>query len=338
MAKKPSQRGAGSLYWRGKTIWVKYYRNGVPVRESAETDKEGVARAFLRRRLGDIERGAPIAPRADRLRFDEAAADLLTEYRVNGRKSIEWVDRRLRLHLTPHFGGRRMVSITTPDVRAYIDKRQGESVRIRKATDAQLEVRRPVSVAEINRELAILKRMFVLAMQAGKLLHRPHIPMLTERNTRSGFFEREEFEAVRAALPADLRPVMTFAYITGWRTMSEVLPLTWARVDLDAGTVRLEPGTTKNSEGRLFPADEITELIQVLLKTSGRTRTPFSGSVTRSSRGSSTARAGGSRALGRLGSSPVRRRATPRGFRMTSDAPPCGTWSGLVCRSRRRCS
>lgn len=38
------------------------------------------------------------------------------------------------------------------------------------------------SNAEINRELTILKRMFTLALQAGKLFHRPHVPMLEERN------------------------------------------------------------------------------------------------------------------------------------------------------------
>ena len=41
--------------------------------------------------------------------------------------------------------------------------------------------------------------------------------------------------------------------MTGWRRRSEVLPLTWAQVDFAGGFVRLEPGTTKNSEGRAFP-------------------------------------------------------------------------------------
>jgi len=31
-----------------------------------------------------------------------------------------------------------------------------------------------------------------------------------------------------------------------------VFPLTWAQVDFRAGVVRLEPGTTKNGEGRVF--------------------------------------------------------------------------------------
>jgi len=41
--------------------------------------------------------------------------------------------------------------------------------------------------------------------------------------------------------------------ITGWRINSEVLTLQWRQVDFNAGTVRLDPGTTKNGEGRVFP-------------------------------------------------------------------------------------
>ena len=103
------------------------------------------------------------------------------------------------------------------------------------------ERRRPIggaSNAEINRELALLKRMFTLAMQAAKLLYRPHIPMLKENNVRTGFFEREQFESVLAHLPVDSQPVIAFAYITGWRITSEVLPLKWRQVDFDAGEIR----------------------------------------------------------------------------------------------------
>ncbi len=57
---------------------------------------------------------------------------------------------------------------------------------------------------------------------------------------------------MRRRLPEPLRPVVTFAYVTGWRVPSEVLTMTWNRVDFQAGTVRLEPGTTKNDEARVF--------------------------------------------------------------------------------------
>ena len=71
-----------------------------------------------------------------------------------------------------------------------------------------------------------------------------------ERNTRTGFFEREQFEAVRRYLPEEIRPLVTFAYCTGWRVPSEVQPLEWRQVDWQAGTVHLEVGATKNDDGR----------------------------------------------------------------------------------------
>jgi integrase len=77
--------------------------------------------------------------------------------------------------------------------------------------------------------------------------------MLKENNVRTGFFEREQFEAIRKHLPEHLRPLVSFAYITGWRIPSEVLPLQWRQVDFTAGAIRLDPGTTTNDQGREFP-------------------------------------------------------------------------------------
>ena len=112
-------------------------------------------------------------------------------------------------------------------------------------------------------ELAALKRAFSLGIEHGKLTHRPKITMLEERNARTGFFERPLFETVRAKLNAPLRPVVTFAYITGWRVQSEVVPMHWRQVDFEAGTVRLDANTTKNGEGRLFRMTaELRELLE----------------------------------------------------------------------------
>jgi integrase len=51
-------------------------------------------------------------------------------------------------------------------------------------------------------------------------------------------------------LPGNAALAATIGYETAWRIQSEVLPLTWARVDLTAGAIRLDAGTTKNDEGR----------------------------------------------------------------------------------------
>lgn len=105
--------------------------------------------------------------------------------------------------------------------------------------------------ATINRELAFLKRGFNPGIQAEKIHRKPYIPMLKENNVRQGFFERGEFIAFRAALADYLQPVATFAYYTGWRKQT-ILDLQWNQVDLNALTVRLHPGTTKNDEGQVI--------------------------------------------------------------------------------------
>ena len=41
--------------------------------------------------------------------------------------------------------------------------------------------------------------------------------------------------------------------ISGWRILSEVLPMQWREVDFKDGKVRLDPATTNNRDGRVFP-------------------------------------------------------------------------------------
>ena len=114
----------------------------------------------------------------------------------------------------------------------------------------------------INKEIALLRRAFNLAKRSGKLIVTPLFPSkLAEHNIRKGFFEREEFLKHRQALPDEIKPVTTFAYWTGCRR-GEILSLQWAQVDLTQGIVRLEPGDTKNDEGRNIPL--IGELLEML--------------------------------------------------------------------------
>src|ERR687898_2687954 len=235
----------GMIYKRGAVWWVKYYRNGRAMRESTGSAKESDAIRLLKIREGDIERGLPVNPKLNQIRFDEAAKDLKTEYAVNGRRSADELERRIRLHLLPHFGGKRLASITTADVNAFILKRQ-KDVMVGGEGDERQE--RRYSNGEINRELTTLKRILNLARQNGKLMHVPHVPMLKERNVRTGFFEREQIERILVHLPSAIRPAVQFAYITGWRIPSEVLRLQWRQIDFEARVVRLDAHTNKNDE------------------------------------------------------------------------------------------
>jgi integrase len=85
--------------------------------------------------------------------------------------------------------------------------------------------------------------------------------VLTENNTRQGFFERPDLEAVVAALPDDLRDFTRFAYLTGWRK-GEITSLKWTDVDRDAGAIRLRPEAAKTGRGRTVMLEgDLAELI-----------------------------------------------------------------------------
>ena len=131
-----------------------------------------IARRILRTREGDVEKGIPINPKMGRITFEDAAKDLINDCAINGRKTKGHVERRIKLALKPAFQGKRLISISTADIRAYAANRQAHGA----------------ANASINRELAALKRMFTLAVQGGKLHAKPHIPMLRGDNVRRGFF------------------------------------------------------------------------------------------------------------------------------------------------------
>ena len=80
--------------------------------------KRDDAERLLRLREGDVAKGIPISPAIGRMTFDDAAKDLENEYIANGRRSIVGSARAPQDRLRPWFRGRRMVSITTADVRA----------------------------------------------------------------------------------------------------------------------------------------------------------------------------------------------------------------------------
>jgi integrase len=111
--------------------------------------------------------------------------------------------------------------------------------------------------ASINRELAILRRMFSLAVENKKVKADavPFIKMLKESNTRTGFLESRDQDALARAcgkVGLWMRTIFEVGVTLGWR-YREVVDLRVRQVDLSAGTVRLDVGSTKNGQGRECP-------------------------------------------------------------------------------------
>jgi integrase len=232
----------GSIYKRGKIWWIKYYRNGKHYRESSRSTKKMVAKNLLDHREGEISQGKLPGIQFDKITFDELSDAFLRDYRINQKKSLVRAERSVN-HLKAFFEGARAAEISTPIINQYVELRMDFGA----------------ANATINRELAALKRMLNLgAEQTPPLVDKGRIPkirMLDENNVRKGFFEHNQFLAVRAALPEYLRGFVTIAYKEGWR-LDEIETLTWNQVDRKLGIIRLEPGETKNDDARVAYLDE----------------------------------------------------------------------------------
>lgn len=98
--------------------------------------------------------------------FDKAATDVVTDYTVNGKRSKAELERRIKLHVTPAFGGRRLSAITTADLRAFTATRLAAKA----------------SAGEISRELAIVRRAFEAGFKAPV-----SIVQWASRRGRSGY-------------------------------------------------------------------------------------------------------------------------------------------------------
>jgi len=192
-----------------------------------------VARALLRKRLGEIGQGRLIGPSAERVLVTELLNDLLTDYRITGRASLRTVTAHVEA-LRVHLEHVRAVDVTTPRLRRIIQAWQADGV----------------ASATINKRFTTLRRAFRLAHQSDppKVGIVPKFPRLPEHNAREGFFDKGDFFAVLASLPDDgLRDFVEWAYWTGQRK-GEIAKLTWAAFDAQTLTLTLPGRITKNGK------------------------------------------------------------------------------------------
>jgi integrase len=248
-------RGTGCVYRRtyrdrrGRrrhySSWsIEYRLGGRLVREDGWRSRSE-AEKVLRERLTARDAGRPVGPAVERTSFEDLEKLILDDYRLNERRSLARVEQAL-VHLREAFEGNAAVTIVERRITEYAAGR----------------VRAGAKSGTVNRELAALRRMFRLGYKAGLVGRRPDITLLREAPARKGFFEREQLDALLAHLSQDLRAFAEALYLTGWR-VDEVRTRQWRHVDLEAGWLRLEPGETKNGEGRQFP---LTPRLRALLE------------------------------------------------------------------------
>lgn len=226
------RRGLGGLYLRGGVYWYHFSVRGKLVRASTHKKDEAEAlQVYLKARA---DYGVGLDDR-DPLTLEHLRAIVLQDYTLSGHRSIRRV-RSAFANLAASFGSEPVSTITLSHLTRYAAARKEAGA----------------SPATYRYELVILKRGMRLAHREGRLASIPPFPSIRVENARTGFFEPEDFIRIHALLPADVKNLVEFLYLTGWRK-DEAMHLEWRHVDMKHGSIHLDRGLTKNRAGRLLP-------------------------------------------------------------------------------------
>jgi integrase len=229
------------IYKRGKTWWIDWHdQNHQRVQESSHSSNRRNAESLLAMRRAEVLRG--VYKRPVKITFGEFGTRYM-EYAKGNKRS--WLRDQQMLDLTTFFGNEgQLTDITAVDIEGY-----------------KLRRRNSVSGSTVNRELALLKRMFNLAIDWDLFLD-------LNRVRRVKFFQElnigrrvlspdEEEKLVQNAAPF-LQGLIQFALNTGLR-VGELFVLPWFSVDLEEGILNVFAPKTQKT--RAVPINSVARKI-----------------------------------------------------------------------------
>jgi len=130
-----------------------------------------------------------------------------------------------------------------------------------------------VGNAVINRELAVLRRIFTLGYKSTppKIDRVPIFPEKLPENVRQGFATDGQYEALQKNCTHGwLRGALAANYFLGFRK-DELLNLLVRQVDFEEGTIGLYRGATKNGESRhVFMPEQVRSALAQCCRGKGR--------------------------------------------------------------------
>ncbi len=224
------------------------------------------AEAELAKALLKIE---PAKPKGPGITLAQAADRYLAS---KARKRTIEADRRQLELLKAEFGAETLLAeITASRISEYKARRLAA---VRKIGEGEASVERRLTAAAVNRPLALLRHLLRLAHEEWEAIDNvPRIRFEKEPQGRLRWLTQEEItrllDAAAKSRNKGLRAAMIVALNTGLR-LGELLGLTWERVDLSRGVIRLE--LTKSGRRREVPlnAESYDALVTLKPKASGR--------------------------------------------------------------------
>ena len=204
------------VFKRKRKYWIDYYdsqRNRV--QESSHSSNKRDAEDLLALRKSEIIRGT--FKRPVKITFGELGTKYM-EYAKGNKRS--WLrDEQMLAKLTAFFGAERQLREIYPaDIEGY-----------------KLQRRKEVSGSTVNRELALLKRMFNLAIDWDLYLGTNpvrKVKFFQEINLGFRILTGEEERKLLDNATPYIQDIAVFALNTGLR-IGEILALTWEQVELE---------------------------------------------------------------------------------------------------------
>lgn len=147
----------------------------------------------------------------------------------------------VKTHLIPFFGGKVLGEIKPADVEAFRCQRKRPNGK-------------PASIQTINHDHVALKHCLNVAIRRGLLQANAasRVPLPNPRNERDRVLTDDEWGKLYCKAKPHLKPVLLLAYQLRQR-FSEIVSLTWNRVDLKRGFITLRSVDTKANTGRQVP-------------------------------------------------------------------------------------
>jgi len=182
---------------------------------------------------------------------NEYLADPKIQRQATHEKKANWVTKRF----VPYFGGNTPIkSITQGQIESYLEARLKDKGYLGSS----------LKISTTNRELACIKHMFTWGTRRGYLENNParFLQQEPEDNVRDEILEPDQYISLQDHTEEWLQPINQTAYYTAMRE-GEILYLTWPKVDLKKGFIRLTAEDTKTKEGRIIPLTFTPALLQL---------------------------------------------------------------------------
>jgi integrase len=234
---KPRPKGTGSVYQRAGTqyFWCQYVVNKKIIRESTHALTKTEATEYLNKKLLEVSSGKAMDPVAGKLLIGKLVDRMFAAKRngtIPGARSVELDVIRWNANGKQFFGDMPVKELNKQTLTAYVEKRKEDGA----------------ANGTVNKEISILRAAFKYEEIETSIKW----PRLHESNIRKDFLPEDKANALAAECAKVglwLRAMFALAMSYGWRK-SELMMLKTSQFDLAERTIRLEPGTTKNDQGR----------------------------------------------------------------------------------------